>query len=101
MKRSLTFAFLLGMTTTISYCLAVWLKNLLFAPTLSWRMPLNLFTFPGLLASVLTFPCRERGLEIGCEWYRTLPLFVVVNSLVCTVICLPLVHLLRVSRRKG
>ncbi len=101
MKRSLTLALLFGATVTIGFCLAVWIWNLVFESAASWRIPLNAFTFPGLLASALTFPCQAQGLEIGCEWYRTLPMFVAVNSLAASVILLPLVHLFRSFRRKG
>ena len=103
MKRSLMFALLFGATATISFCVAVWIWNLVVESASSWRIPLNVFTFPGLLASAsaLAFPCQAQGLEIGCEWYRTLPMFVTVNSLAATVILLPLVHLFRSFRRKG
>ena len=101
MKRSLLLALTLGMTATIGFCLAVWIRNLVYQSTLSWRIPLNVFTFPGLLASALIFPCQKQGLETGCEWYRTFPMFVTVNSLSLTVISLPLVHLFRIFRMKG
>jgi hypothetical protein len=101
MKRSLTLALLFGATATIGFCLAVWIWNLSFESAASWRIPLNVFTFPGLLASALTFPCQKQGMEIGCEWYRTLPMFAAVNSLAATVILLPLAQLFRSIRRKG
>ena len=99
MKRSLILALALGMTASAGFCLALWIRNVIYEPTSSWRITLNAFTFPGLLASVLTFPCQRQGLEIGCEWYKTLPLFLVVNSLVYAAISLPLIHLFRSSRR--
>ena len=101
MKRSLTLALAHGVTATIGFCLAAWLRSLIYQPDPSWRIPLNAFTFPGLLASALTFPCQNPGLEIGCEWYRTLPMFVVVNSLTFTALSLPLVYLVRFFKRKG
>lgn len=101
MKRSLRVALLFGLTATIGFCLAVWIRNLIYEPRLSWRIPLNVFTFPGLLASALTFPCQKQGIETGCEWYRTFPMFVAVNSLALTIVSLPLVHLFRVLRRRG
>ena len=101
MKRSLILALALGATATIGFCLAAWLRSLVYQPDPSWEIPLNAFTFPGLLASALTFPCQKPGLEIGCEWYRTLPMFVVVNAFTFTALSLPLVHLYRVFTRKG
>lgn len=100
MKRSLILALALGVTATVGFCLAVWIRNVIYEPSMSWRITLNVFTFPGLLASVLTFPCQKQGLEIGCEWYKTLSLFLVVNSLIYAAISLPLIHLFfRSSRR--
>lgn len=102
MKRNLMLAVLLGVTATIVFCFAVWIGNLIYEPKiLSWRIPLNGFTFPGLLASALVFPCQKQGFEIGCEWYRTVPMFVAVNSLAFTVVSLPLVCLFRALRRKN
>ena len=74
MKRSLTLALLFGVTATIGFCLAVWSWNLAFESAASWRIPLNVFSFPGLLASALAFPCKDQDVQIGCEWYH-LPAF--------------------------
>ena len=100
MKRSLTLALLFGATATIGFCLAVWSWNLAFESAASWRIPLNVFSFPGLLASALVFPCKNQDIQIGCEWYRTLPMFVAVNSFACAAISLPLVHLFCSLRRR-
>ena len=100
MKRSLTLALLFGATATIGFCLAVWSWNLAFESAASWRIPLNVFSFPGLLASALAFPCKNPDVQIGCEWYRTLPTFIAVNSLICTATSLPIVHLFRSLRRR-
>jgi hypothetical protein len=100
MKRSLTLALLFGATATIGFCLAVWSWNLAFESAASWRIPLNVFSFPGLLASALAFPCKSPDVQIGCEWYRTFPVFIVVNSLVCTATSLPVIHLFRSLRRR-
>ena len=100
MKRSLTLALLFGATATIGFCPAVWSWNLAFESAASWRIPLNVFSFPGLLASALAFPCKSPDVQIGCEWYRTFPMFIAVNSLVCTATSLPVIHLFRSLRRR-
>jgi hypothetical protein len=102
MKRSLTIALFFGAVATIGFCLAVWIRNLVYQPSLlTWQIPLNAFTFPGLLASTLLFSCQPEGLEIGCEWHRMFPTFVTVNALTFAAISFPLVHLFRSFWRKG
>ena len=102
MKRSLTLALVFGLTATAGFCLAAWIReDLVYQSTqLSWQVPLNAFTFPGLLASTLIFSCQQPGPEIGCEWYKMFPTFVAVNSLTFAAMLFPLIHLFRRFRRK-
>jgi hypothetical protein len=101
MKRSLILSLLFGVAVTISFCLAIWIRNLVYQPhPRAWGIPLNVFSFPGLLVSALAFPCQDQDVQIGCEWYRTLPTFIAVNSLICTATSLPIVHLFRSLRRR-
>jgi hypothetical protein len=101
MRRSLILSLLFGVTLTIGFCLAIWIRSLIYQPRPPvWGIPLNVFSFPGLLASALVFPCKNQDIQIGCEWYRTLPMFVAVNSFACAAISLPLVHLFCSLRRR-
>jgi hypothetical protein len=101
MKRSLTLSLLFGVTLKMGFCLAIWIRSFVYQPRLPvWGIPLNVFSFPGLLASALAFHCKDQDIQIGCEWYRTLPMFIAVNSLVCTATSLPVVHLFRSLRRR-
>jgi hypothetical protein len=102
MKRSLKIALLSGVTASVGFCVAVWIRNLVYQPDLlTWQIPLNAFTFPGLLASTLIFSCQPEGLERGCEWYTMFPTFVAVNALACATTFFPLVHLFRSFRRQS
>jgi hypothetical protein len=54
MKRSLILSLLFGVTVTMGFCLAVWIRSLIYQPRPpAWKIPLNAFSFPGLLASAL------------------------------------------------
>ncbi len=67
----------------------------------SWRIPLNVFTFPGLLASVQRFLAKYKGVKLGVSGTGPFLMFVTVNSITLTAISLPLVHLFRTIRRKS
>ncbi len=101
MKRSLILSLLFGVTVTMGFCFAIWIRSLVYQPRLpAWKIPLNVFSFPGLLASAIVFSCKNQDIQIGCEWYRTLPMFIAVNSLACTATSLLLVHVFRSLRRR-
>jgi len=61
MKRSLTLALLFGATATIGFCLAVWSWNLAFESAASWRIPLNVFSFPRFVGVGASVSLQEPG----------------------------------------
>lgn len=71
---ALVFAVALFLALTIS-------DDVFYSRLLPWDLPLIHMQYQGFVASYRFFPCRLEGSSIGCESYKTIPVFLAANAL--------------------
>jgi hypothetical protein len=71
---ALVFAVALFLTLAIS-------DDVFYSRLLPWDLPLIHMQYRGFVASNRFFPCRLEGSSMGCESYKTIPVFLAANAL--------------------
>jgi hypothetical protein len=66
---------------------------------LPWTVSLIELQSVGFAQASRMFPCRAEGFDTGCEWYKTLPTFVVANAAAYLSVAVLGVYLYRKSER--
>ncbi len=87
--RVVAFALRLGKAFGLAFAFAITVflaltisDEVFFSRLLHWDLPLIHVQYAGFLASSRFFPCRLESSSLGCEPYKTLPVFLLANLFV-------------------
>jgi multisubunit Na+/H+ antiporter MnhB subunit len=99
--RALKAPLLISLAMAVLFLAALYLNDEFIGTRLVWWIvPLVKVQSIGMNLSSSLFPCRREGFDTGCEWFKVIPIVILSNAAVYSVILVPLRFLLTAAKKK-